>query len=319
MDKRGVGIQAVVGIVLFVLLGFIVIKIAYVLMQEPQARERLQRQKGRTVQLNWRELRFVWAFTPAGLLDVASNSATAPDLVLQVNENSPLALVQTVLQGDKPSVRIEGDVQLAAEVNWLIDHVRWEPEEDLARLIGDAMHCRSDVLVDARRELHVLDFRGRLAGSARTVLLTLLALEVVLEPTVVHHLADGGHRLRCDLNEIQFLLRSQLACLKRRHDAEVFFGAFVIFDDDADLGNTNPLVNPVRLVDGQDRAGTPATPARFPASARYAASVSGSLSQRSILACQDLSCFSTSGRATSTCIRVFSSCVRSMVWRIVLA
>ncbi|NBO03125.1 MAG: hypothetical protein EBV16_02915, partial [Betaproteobacteria bacterium] len=29
-------------------------------------------------------------------------------------------------------------VQLAAEVNWLIDHVRWDPEEDLARLIGDA-------------------------------------------------------------------------------------------------------------------------------------------------------------------------------------
>jgi ubiquinone biosynthesis protein UbiJ len=27
---------------------------------------------------------------------------------------------------------------LAAEVNWLIDHVRWDPEEDVARLIGDA-------------------------------------------------------------------------------------------------------------------------------------------------------------------------------------
>jgi ubiquinone biosynthesis protein UbiJ len=29
-------------------------------------------------------------------------------------------------------------VQLAAEVNWLIDHVRWDLEEDVARLIGDA-------------------------------------------------------------------------------------------------------------------------------------------------------------------------------------
>jgi ubiquinone biosynthesis protein UbiJ len=35
-------------------------------------------------------------------------------------------------------VRIEGDVQLAAEINWLIDHVRWDAEEDLARLVGDA-------------------------------------------------------------------------------------------------------------------------------------------------------------------------------------
>ena len=41
-------------------------------------------------------------------------------------------------RGDKPKVRIEGDVQLAAEINWLIDHVRWDAEEDLARLIGDA-------------------------------------------------------------------------------------------------------------------------------------------------------------------------------------
>ncbi|NCP41435.1 MAG: hypothetical protein GW848_13215, partial [Rhodoferax sp.] len=27
--------------------------------------------------------------------------------------------------------------QLAAEVNWLTEHVRWDIEEDLARLIGD--------------------------------------------------------------------------------------------------------------------------------------------------------------------------------------
>ncbi|MEO6625830.1 MAG: hypothetical protein ABIN37_13525, partial [Burkholderiaceae bacterium] len=31
-----------------------------------------------------------------------------------------------------------GDVQLAAEVNWLVDHVRWDIEEDLARIVGDA-------------------------------------------------------------------------------------------------------------------------------------------------------------------------------------
>jgi ubiquinone biosynthesis protein UbiJ len=57
---------------------------------------------------------------------------------LRVNEPSPFEIARTVLQGDKPAIRIEGDVQLAAEVNWLIDHVRWDPEEDLARLIGDA-------------------------------------------------------------------------------------------------------------------------------------------------------------------------------------
>jgi hypothetical protein len=35
-------------------------------------------------------------------------------------------------------VRIAGDVQFAAEINWLVEHVRWDLEEDLSRLIGDA-------------------------------------------------------------------------------------------------------------------------------------------------------------------------------------
>jgi ubiquinone biosynthesis protein UbiJ len=116
----------------------VVLFLNHVLMQEPVARERLQRVQGRTVRLSWRDQQFVCEFTPAGLLDVAAVSDKTPDLVLHVNEDSPLALARTVLQGQKPPVRIEGDVQLAADVNWLIDHVRWEPEEDLARLIGDA-------------------------------------------------------------------------------------------------------------------------------------------------------------------------------------
>ena len=60
------------------------------------------------------------------------------DLRLTVTDENPLDVATALLRGDKPSVRIEGDVQLAAEVNWLIDHVRWDAEEDLARLIGDA-------------------------------------------------------------------------------------------------------------------------------------------------------------------------------------
>ena len=40
--------------------------------------------------------------------------------------------------GDKPSIHIEGDVALAADINWLIDHVRWDWEEDLSRFVGDA-------------------------------------------------------------------------------------------------------------------------------------------------------------------------------------
>jgi ubiquinone biosynthesis protein UbiJ len=118
----------------------VVLFLNHVLMQEPAARDRLQRQKGRQVQVCWRDQTFQCSFTPAGLMEFISPDAggKAADLVLRVSEPSPVELAKSVLQGDKPAIRIEGDVQLAAEVNWLIDHVRWDPEEDLARLIGDA-------------------------------------------------------------------------------------------------------------------------------------------------------------------------------------
>ena len=115
----------------------IVLVLNHVLMQEPQAMERLARQKGRVVLVQWQQWTFRVTMTPAGLLDIADPRA-APDLTLMVTDTSPLAIARAVMQGSKPNVRIEGDVQLAAEVNWLIDHVRWDIEEDLSRVLGDA-------------------------------------------------------------------------------------------------------------------------------------------------------------------------------------
>ena len=109
----------------------------HVLLQEPEACARLARQRGNVARVEWRSVRFAVRATPAGLLEPASADVT-PNLVLSVVDESPLALAQSVLRGVKPAVRIEGDVQLAAEVNWLVDHVRWDMEEDLARLLGDA-------------------------------------------------------------------------------------------------------------------------------------------------------------------------------------
>jgi len=114
-----------------------VLLLNHVLMQEPQAMERLVRQKGRVVRMQWRNFTFKVLVTPAGLLDVAPDDAGV-DLSLVITEESPFAIAQELMQGGKPAVRIEGDVQLAAEVSWLIDHVRWDLEEDLARLMGDA-------------------------------------------------------------------------------------------------------------------------------------------------------------------------------------
>ena len=109
----------------------------HVLMQEPEATARLARLKGRVIHLKWRTLSMTLAATPAGLLERAADHQTA-DLTLLVADDSPVSLLQTVLAGGKPPINIEGDVQLAAEVNWLADHVRWDVEEDLSRILGDA-------------------------------------------------------------------------------------------------------------------------------------------------------------------------------------
>ena len=116
--------------------GRIVLLLNHVLMQEPEATGRLARQKGRVVVIQWRFINFKLIATPAGLLDIANETAPA-DLTLALTQESALDIVTGLLKGDKPAVRIEGDVQLAAEVNWLAEHVRWDIEEDLSRIVGD--------------------------------------------------------------------------------------------------------------------------------------------------------------------------------------
>jgi ubiquinone biosynthesis protein UbiJ len=136
----------------------------HVLQQEPEAQQRLGRQQGRVVLFQWRFITMKFVATPAGLLDLAPENA-ASDLTLTVTEESPLGLAGATLRGDKPPVQIVGDVQLAAEVQWLVDHVRWDVEDDLARLIGDVpAHA---IATGAKRVVEGLRrFVGKAAGPA---------------------------------------------------------------------------------------------------------------------------------------------------------
>lgn len=155
----------------------------HVLMQEKEATDRLVRQKGRVARVQWRAYSMALVITPAGLFNLAPEAAV-PDLRLEVTETSPLTLAQTALRGDKPSIRIEGDVQLAAEINWLVDHVRWDVEEDLAKVIGDApAHTVAGV---ARRAAQALrQFVGARATPASSAV-------VSVPPTVPPSAPAGG-------------------------------------------------------------------------------------------------------------------------------
>ena len=124
----------------------LVLLLNHVLQQEPEAQARLKRQAGRLVEAHWRGFTVRLVATPAGLLDLGS-PAPPPDLTVTVIDESPWSLAQTPLRGERPAIRIAGDVQLAAEVQWLVDHVRWDIEEDVARLVGDApAHAMGQVM-----------------------------------------------------------------------------------------------------------------------------------------------------------------------------
>lgn len=115
----------------------LVLFLNHVLMQESAAQDRLRRQKGKPVRVQWGDFHLTLAPTAAGLLERCA-PGVKPELSVTLTQTSPLELAQSVLAGQKPGVDIQGDVQLAAEVAWLVDNVRWDVEEDLSRVVGDA-------------------------------------------------------------------------------------------------------------------------------------------------------------------------------------
>jgi ubiquinone biosynthesis accessory factor UbiJ len=82
------------------------------------------------------------AVTPAGLFEGLFDPAGEPaeaDLRVLVDVSNPLQLVPRLMQGQMPPVQIEGDAALAAEVNWLAEHLRWDIADDVQRWAGPAV------------------------------------------------------------------------------------------------------------------------------------------------------------------------------------
>jgi ubiquinone biosynthesis protein UbiJ len=121
----------------------------HVVMQEKEAKDRLARKKGSVLHVRWGLFAIDILITPAGLLDRALPTAK-PDLLISVAADSPAVVLQSLLAGKPPPVKIEGDVQLAAELGWLAENLRWDVEEDLSRVLGD---IPAHALADAGRRL----------------------------------------------------------------------------------------------------------------------------------------------------------------------
>ena len=122
----------------------LVLFLNHVLMQEKEAQDRLARKNGSVLHIRWGMFALDLLITPAGLLDKA-DAAAKPDLLVAVAVDSPMTVLQSVVAGKSPPVKIEGDVQLAAELGWLAENLKWDFEEDLSRIVGDiAAHTMAD-------------------------------------------------------------------------------------------------------------------------------------------------------------------------------
>ena len=123
----------------------LVLVVNHVLSAEPQALARLLPHCGRVLQLDLLQLPrllpapppLAFLITPAGLVEACRGPVNA-DLRVTLDAANPAALALKLLAGDSPQLVIEGDAQLATDVDWLLKNLRWDVADDLQRLFGPA-------------------------------------------------------------------------------------------------------------------------------------------------------------------------------------
>ncbi len=110
----------------------------HILIHEPQACTRLLSQRGKVIQVKWRERVVNLEVTAAGLLD-RSARVTYANLIFHIKTDSPMQIIKSFFLGLNPDIHIEGDVELAGDVNWVIENIRWDIEDDISRIFGDEL------------------------------------------------------------------------------------------------------------------------------------------------------------------------------------
>lgn len=138
----------------------------HVLASEPVATGRLRPHASRTLRVqltDWPDLlpdlpELCFAVTPAGLLEWREDMVSAAgsfDLDISLEVSNPAGLFLQGLMGRRPPVSVSGDAAFAADVSWVMDNVRWDVRDDLARAFGElpagALSRRASALAEGLR------------------------------------------------------------------------------------------------------------------------------------------------------------------------
>jgi ubiquinone biosynthesis protein UbiJ len=125
----------------------LVLLVNHVIAAEPAALERLRPHAARTMQIEltgWPALLpqigpFAFRVSPAGLVEWLPEAASLPpDLRIAVDAANPALALTRIVAGERPQVTVSGDAAFASDIDWLIDNLRWDLQDDLARVVGDA-------------------------------------------------------------------------------------------------------------------------------------------------------------------------------------
>jgi ubiquinone biosynthesis protein UbiJ len=114
--------------------------INHVLGSEPWAMEQLAKHAGKSILLQLPLGDLCCEITPEGLLQVVKD-AESPSLTLEVSAkalNDLAGSSGSLREQAFKAVKITGDADLAQLIGRLAGQLRWEYEEDLARIVGDA-------------------------------------------------------------------------------------------------------------------------------------------------------------------------------------
>jgi ubiquinone biosynthesis protein UbiJ len=127
----------------------------HVIAAEPEAMAKLRPYVGRSIRIDW-EGRPAWlpAWVPnppqahwqvsaAGLLDLVTGAEAVSDegglrVALDGRALLDWGLAPAgAVAGSAPPMDVQGDAGFAAALSWLAQHLRWDLEDDLARVLGD--------------------------------------------------------------------------------------------------------------------------------------------------------------------------------------
>lgn len=182
--------------------------INHLLAAEPWARQRLAAHAGKTALLvigTLPPLRMALRVEDDGLVArVAAVADAEPELPPALRIDLPATALPQFLTGGREAVvrqaRLEGDAEFAHAISTVAGNLRWEAEEDLARLVGDAMATRIGGFVRGTFS-QVREAQRKLAENVAEYLLEERPL--LVRPRGVEALADDLRVLRDDLARLE--------------------------------------------------------------------------------------------------------------------